>query len=186
MLSNNSVVLDPELIRNYSEKERHSKKTEFNFCQYIYPCGNAKGQKCGAKCKQDKCGKHNHDVCEYVYNNGEMKGDMCGSKSLKGTNRCLLHDCRPIPVEVINWQNEPDLPIIYNERGYIINNDRCKWIQTKGKRKGQECGKQCNAGKRLCYDHKTTKKCFFVKRNGETCGKSCRGSTCHRHSRSMF
>jgi len=102
--------------------------------------------------------------CQFVLTRGKNKGETCGKKNVKGYNFCTTHKKSDEPKKQNEKENkEKETEKENKEKNEKVENDKdenkeeksceCKYILTRGKNKGEKCGKKTVKDAHYCATH---------------------------------
>lgn len=89
--------------------------------------------------------------CQFVLTRGKNKGETCGKKNVKGSHFCTTHNKKsdePKQPEKENKEKEVEKETEKEEKSC-----ECKYILTRGKNKGDKCGKKTVKDAHYCATH---------------------------------
>jgi len=94
-------------------------------------------------------------VCQFVLTRGKNKGETCGKKNVKGSHFCATHNKKPQESEN-KKEEKSDKEPEQNEKDTENKEEKsceCKYILTRGKNKGEKCGKKTVKDADYCATH---------------------------------
>lgn len=101
--------------------------------------------------------------CQFVLTRGKNKGETCGKKNVKGSHFCTTHNKKSDePKKETEKETEKENKE-ENDKIEKVENDKyenkeeksceCKYILTRGKNKGEKCGKKTVKDAHYCATH---------------------------------
>ena len=89
--------------------------------------------------------------CQFVLTRGKNKGETCGKKNVKGSHFCTTHKKSDEPKK--NEKENKEETEKVEKENKEEKSCECKYILTRGKNKGEKCGKKTVKDANYCATH---------------------------------